>query len=201
MTPQTGKQLRWIRESHIPAPALEPASSPDRALPTTRERLVAALADRPGTVAQLAQGFGLSQPTMLEHVRRAVRDGLITEVHVDEGQRHFPGERYYATAAPIIRQPDRDLLTSACRALAGEVAAALARNEGDLLAAFAMTHLAREGWSFADLWPYLQETIYRLAREEAAPVLAPTPLRPHGLAWVEDSVLNDEALQQKENLA
>ncbi len=200
MTQQRGKQLRWIKESHIPATVPEPAAL-DRGVPATRERLVAALADRPRTVAQLAQAFGFSQPTMLEHVRRALRDGLITEVQVDERQRHFASERYYAPAVPVIRQPDRDLLTSACRALAGEVAAALARNEGDLLAAFAMTHLAREGWGFGDLWPYLQETIYRLTREDAAPVVAPTQLRPHGLAWVEDSADDDEPPQQKEDLA
>jgi len=200
MTQQRGKQLRWIKESHIPATVPE-AAALDRGVPATRERLVAALADRPRTVAQLAQAFGFSQPTMLEHVRRALRDGLITEVQVDERQRHFASERYYAPAVPVIRQPDRDLLTSACRALAGEVAAALARNEGDLLAAFAMTHLAREGWGFGDLWPYLQETIYRLTREDAAPVVAPTQLRPHGLAWVEDSADDDEPPQQKEDLA
>jgi len=137
-------------------------------------------------VAQLAQAFELSQPTMLDQVRRALRDGLISEVAVTEEERRFPAERYYATAVPVIRQPDREVLESACRGLAADVAAALTSNLGDLHAAFGLTHLAREGWSFEALWPYLEETISRLAIERVPGIPEASPPPSHGLAWVEE---------------
>lgn len=177
------KQLRWVKEARVPPRSASPAAVPTS--PTARERLVATLADRPQTIAQLAQTFGLSQPTVLDQVRRAVRDGLIVEVPVAAEEKRFAAERYYAPAVPVIRQPDRELLESACRGLAREVAAALARHEGDLQAAFAMTTLAREGRSFAELLPYLQETVQRLVWEQGAGGRSPRPLPSHGLAWVE----------------
>ncbi len=181
----TPKQLRWVKQVRVPA-TTSSTPAPMAAVPTARERLVAALADRPRTVAQLAQTFGLSQPTMLEQVRRAVRDGLIAEVEVAEEERRFPAERYYAMAVPVVRQPDRELIESACRGLADEVAAALARNWSDVHAAFAMTHLAREGWTFRDLWPYVHETIVGRVLEQVDGLGGATAVPPHGLAWVED---------------
>lgn len=180
------KQLRWAKQVRVPVPPPAAAQRARDVVVTARERLIATLADRPRTVAQLAQVFGLTQPTVLDHVRRALRDGLIVEVEVAEGEKRFAAERYYAPAVPVIRQPDQDLLQSACRALAGEVAAALSKSQGDLQAAFAMTTLAREGWTFDDLWPYLHATIQRIALEQVVGLSAPAPPRPHGLAWVED---------------
>jgi DNA-binding transcriptional ArsR family regulator len=180
------KQLRWVKQVQVSPAAPSGQVPPEGAAPTTRERLVAALADRPQTVAQLARSFGLSQPTVLEHVRRAVGEGLLVEVQVPAAERRFVAERYYAPAVPVIRQPDRELLESACRSLAGEIADTLARHQGDLRAAFAMTTLAREGWAFGDLWPYLHATIERIARQHGLgfPLSIHPPL--HGLAWVED---------------
>ena len=180
MVAQSGKQLHWVKQVRLPAAPSEAATL------STRERLVAALAERPRTVAQLAQSFGLSQPTVLEQVRRALRDGLIVEVEVAEEERRFAAERYYAPAVPVIRQPDRELLQSACRALADEAARALSRRQGDLQAAFAMTTLAREGWTFDDLRPYLHETVCRLMLEDVAGAVGPATPNPHGLAWVEE---------------
>ncbi len=184
MVAQNWTQLRWVKQVQVP-PAATLASLETAAL-STRDRLVAALADRPRTVAQLAQAFGLSQPTVLEQVRRALRDGLIVEVEVAEDEKRFAAERYYAPAVPVIRQPDRELLQSACRALADEAARALSRRQGDLQAAFAMTTLAREGWTFDDLRPYLHETVCRLALEHVAGTAVPATPTPHGLAWVEE---------------
>lgn len=178
MTPPP-KQLHWTKRVQVPA------SLPVEA-PTARERLVAALAEQPRTVAQLAHEFGLAQPTMLEQARRALRDGLIVEVDVPAGQRRTAGERYYAPTVPVIRLADRELLEPASRALAGELAAALIEQRGDLLAAFAMTHLARDGWEFADLWPYIHEMVFRLTLEQMDGLIAPTAIPPHGLAWVEE---------------
>ena len=179
------KELTWVKRVRVPGAAVAPARSL-APVPTPRERLVAALADRPRTVAQPAQAFGLSQPTMLEQVRRALRDGLIAEVEVAEGEKRFRAERYYATAVPVIRQPDREVLEAACRGLAEDVATALAKNWGDLHAAFALTHLAREGWTFDDLWPYLQETMSQRVLERVGGVEGARRAPPHGLAWVED---------------
>ena len=199
MTTSKPKELRWVKQVRVPAPV---SASPDRPTaprplprPTPRERLVAALADRPRTVAQLAQAFGLSQPTMLEQVRRALRDGLISEVEVPEEERRFPAERYYATAVPVVRQPDRELLESACRGLAEDVATALAKNWGDVHAAFAMTHLAREGWEFNDLWPYLSDTIARRVFERVDGFVGAVAAPPHGLAWVEEIDETDTAAE------
>ncbi len=182
----TPKQLRWVKQVRVPAPPTSVPAPAATTVPTPRERLVAALADQPRTVAQLAQTFGLSQPTMLEQVRRALRDGLITEVQVAAEEKRFPAERYYATTVPVVRQPDRELIESACRGLADEVATALARNWSDVHAAFAMTHLAREGWTFHDLWPYVQETITRRVLERVEGFGGVTAVPAHGLAWVED---------------
>ncbi len=176
-------RLHWTKRVRVTGP-----TAADRvAGPTTRERLVAALADRPRTVAQLAQAFGLAQPTMLEHVRRALRAGLVVEVEIPEEERHFAVERYYATAVPVVRLPDRDILHAACRALADQVAGSLndAGGQSDVHAAFMMTTLARDGWSFDDLWPYLHETICRLALERLTHRRDPNWLPAHGLAWVE----------------
>ncbi|MDP9375736.1 MAG: helix-turn-helix domain-containing protein [Chloroflexota bacterium] len=205
MGAQDWKQLRWIADRRVPVPPAAGRASADAA-PTPRERLVAALADRPRTVAQLAQTFGLSQPTMLEHVRRALRAGLIVEVAVAEGERRFAAERYYATAVPVIRQPDQEVLQSACRALAGEIGRVLSRSQGDLRSAFAMTALARDGWTFDDLWPYLHETIGRLALQQAADLPQPVAPRRHGLAWVEDlaefaAMPGDAGTERKEESA
>ncbi len=198
------KGLHWIRQMRVPVTsgtAGTASSLPHAPALTTRERLVAALADQPRTVAQLAHAFGLSQPTMLEHVRRALRDGLIREVQVPEERKRFAAERYYATAVPVIREPDRDLLVSGCRALADEIATVVSAGQGDLRAAFAMTHLAREEWSFDELWPYLQETIWRLTRERVPDLVDLTPPQPHGLAWVEDLAGDDAPLEWAEHLA
>ena len=180
------KELRWMKQVRVSASTRSSPPSRLTPLPTPRERLVAALADRPRTVAQLAQAFGLSQPTMLDQVRRALRDGVIVEVAVAEDERRFPAERYYATAVPVIRQPDRELLESACRGLADDVVEALAKRWGDVHAAFALTHLAREGWAFADLWPYLNETISRRVVERVGGLGGIAAVAPHGLAWVEE---------------
>lgn len=181
------KQLRWVNQVQIPGPPPIGPGCPSVTSPTARERLVAALADRPQTVAQLAESFKLSQPTVLDHVRRALRDGLIVEVQVAATERRFAAERYYAPTVPVIREPDRELLESACRALAEDMAAVLARHQGDLRAAFAMTSLAREGWAFVELWPYLHEMIHRLAHGYGSGMPPPIQLSPHGLAWVEEA--------------
>ncbi len=94
MTTSTPKHLHWVKQVRVPANASALLRPLPASAPTPRERLVAALADRPRTVAQLAHTFGLSQPTMLDQVRRALRDGLIVEVQVAEEERRFPSERY-----------------------------------------------------------------------------------------------------------
>ena len=179
------RQLQWIKQVQVPAS--QPGDGP-----TARERLVAALAERPRTVAQLALEFDVSQPTMLEQVRRALRDGLVVEVDVPIEQRRTAGERYYAPTVPVIRRADRELLEPACRALAGEMAAALTEHRGDLLAAFAMTHLARDGWEFSNVWPFINEMVFRLTTEQMDGLIAPANVAPHGLAWVEE--LSDTGL-------
>lgn len=193
MSTTRAKQLRWVKQVQVdPLPS---ATAPTATSPTTRERLVAALADRPRTVAQLAQAFGLSQPTVLDHIRRAVRDGLVTETDPDNGERRSSVERYYTPTVPVIRQPDREVLHSACRPVADEFAAALRRGQADLEAAFAMTALAREGWTIHQLWPYLNESIHHLALAQAAGFARPAALPPHGLAWVEESELAEVAAE------
>lgn len=164
---------------------------------STRERLVAALADRPRTVAQLAHQFGLSQPTMLEQVRRAMHDGLIVEEQVPSEEKRYPSERYYTPAVPVVRQPDREILESTCRGIAHDLAASLSRNEADLRAAFAMTHVARDGWELNSLWPYIQETIVRQALEHMPGFIQPDRSS-HGLSWVEEVVdATDTPVQQE----
>lgn len=186
------KHLQWTRQVDVPPSVGSASAPPDAIVLSTRERLIAALADRPQTVAQLAQAFGLAQPTVLDQVRRALRDGLIVEVTVAAEEKRFAAERYYAPAVPVIRQTDRELLEAACRALAADVASALLRHEGDLRAAFALTTLAREGWTFEDLRPYLGDTTQRLALGHDAGA-SPRQFPAHGLAWVEESVEFDLA--------
>lgn len=195
MSTRDRKQLRWIKQVQVSSVA--DGTAPRAAVLTTRERLVAALADRPQTVAQLAQSFDLAQPTVLEHVRRALREGLIVEVQVPAAEKRFAAERYYAPAVPVIRHPDRELLESACRGLAGEIADALARHQGDLQAAFAMTTLAREGWGFEELWPYLHDTIQRLAAGHDPGLPSHRQFPAHGLAWVEETVEFDLAVDHR----
>ncbi len=187
------KRLRWIKQVQVSPHGLVRPTRGGAVMPTARERLVAALAVRPQTVAQLAASFGLSPPTVLDHVRRALRDGVIVEVEVAPTERRFAVERYYAPAVPVIRAQDRELIESACRAVAKDIAATMAAHRADLEAAFAMTTLAREGWSFTDLGPYLDETIRRLAAQHGTDMLSPQTPPSHGLAWVED--LDDFALE------
>lgn len=191
MAAPKSQRLRWVKQNQAPAPFAGERTVSRAGSPTTRERLVAALADRPRTVAQLAQTFGLSQPTVLEQVRRALRDGLIAEVQVTDGEKRFPAERYYAPAVPVIRQTDQELLQGACRALPSDIASALARNRGDLQAVFAMTTLAREGWRFEDLWPYPYETMRHLALARVPGFSPSLALNPHGLAWVTEVTAHD----------
>jgi len=190
MTAVNTKQLRWVKQVAVPVRPESPRPIPF----SSRDRLVAALADRPRTVAQLAQAFSLSQPTMLEQVRRALAEGLIVEVEVAPEERRFAAERYYAPAVPVIRAPDAEVLESACRVVSDEVAQVLRQNWGDLLAAFAITHLAREGWTVDDLWPYMDETIRRLVRDQLGGAVSPAATPQHGLAWVEEIVELDADL-------
>ena len=180
------KELRWVKQARVTDFSFSASAGDLAQAPTPRERLVAALADQPRTVAQLAHAFGLSQPTMLEQVRRALRDKLITEVQVADEDKRFPTERYYSTAVPVVRQPDRELLESACRGLTNDVAKALEKNWGDVHAAFALTHLAREGWAFMDLWPYLNDTINRGVLNRVGGFGCISAVPAHGLAWVEE---------------
>jgi hypothetical protein len=138
---------------------------------------------------------------MLEQVRRAVRDGLVVEVDVSAGERRFAAERYYAPAVPVVRQPDREVLESACRGITTEIAATVAREWGDLEAAFALTHLAREGWNLEDLQPYLQETLARLVAEQLGRAAQPAKLPRHGLAWMEEVAALDAAPTIEEDVA
>ena len=186
MSTHEHKQLRWIKQLQVPPRRSVGSATRAISVPTARERLIAALAERPQTVAQLAASFGLSQPTVLDHVRRALRDGVIIEVEVAPTERRFAAERYYAPAVPVIRAQDRELIESACRAVAHDIAATMAAHRADLEAAFAMTTLAREGWTFADLGPYLDETIRRLASQHDTDMLPHHPPPSHGLAWVEE---------------
>ncbi len=186
MSTSEQKRLRWIKQVQVsPRGSVRPALG-DAVMPTARERLVAALAERPQTVAQIAASFGLSQPTVLDHVRRALRDGVIVEVEVAPTQRRFTTERYYTPAVPVIRAQDRELIESACRAVAHDIAASMVAHRADLEAAFAITTLARAGWAFADLGPYLDETIRRLASQHDTDMLPHRPPPSHGLAWVEE---------------
>jgi DNA-binding transcriptional ArsR family regulator len=186
MSTHEHKRLRWIKQVQVsPCGSVKPTLG-DAVMPTARERLVAALAERPQTVAQLAANFGLSQPTVLDHVRRALRDGVIIEVEVAPTERRFAAERYYAPTVPVIRVQDRELIESACRAVAHDIAASMVAHRADLEAAFAMTTLAREGWAFADLEPYLDEMIRRLASQHDTDMPPHRPPPSHGLAWVEE---------------
>lgn len=82
------KRLRRIRQSYVPKEVTRSASG--RALLDRRERLVAALADQPRTVAQLARQFGLSQPTMLQHRLAWVEDAATFEAEqVPEGTEEY----------------------------------------------------------------------------------------------------------------
>jgi len=193
MSTHEHKRLRWIKQVQVPPRRSVGSATRAISVPTARERLIAALAERPQTVAQLAASFGLSQPTVLDHVRRALRDGVIIEVEVAPTERRFAVERYYAPAVPVIRAQDRELIESACRAVAHDIAATMAAHRADLEAAFAMTTLAREGWSFTALGPYLDETIRRLASQHGTDMLPPQTPPSHGLAWVED--LDDFAIE------
>ena len=94
------KQLRWIKQVQVPPRRSVGSATRAISIPTARERLIAALAERPQTVAQLAASFGLSQPTVLDHVRRALRDGVIIEVEVAPTERRFAAERYINHGRP-----------------------------------------------------------------------------------------------------
>lgn len=130
---------------------------------------------------------------MLEQIRRTVRDGLIVEVEVSAAERRFAAERYYAPAVPVVRQPDRELLETACWGLTNDIAATVARQWGDVEAAFALTHLTREGWSVDDLQPYLQDTLARLVAEQLGRAAPLAKLQCHGLAWMEEVAAPDAA--------
>lgn len=189
MTTSLLRQLQWM--SRVVVCGETPVQDGELPAPTARERLIAGLVAGPRTVAQLAQAFGLSRPTVLEQVRRAVRDGLIVEVEVAEEEKRFASERYYALTVPAIRQHDRDLLMPTIQAVARDLAASLRNHEGDLQAAFVMTHLARDGWELDDLWPYLNDAIFRIVTDVAETndvVMSSVNVRSHGLAWVEDGV-------------
>jgi DNA-binding Lrp family transcriptional regulator len=197
MPASSPKHMHWTRHVRVVTSEREPGSG---ATTDTRERLVAALADRPRTVAQLAHQFGLSQPTVLEQVRRAARDGLIVEARIPIDEKRYPSERYYTPAVPVIRQPDREILESACRSISDDLASSLRSNEADLRAAFAMTHAVRDGWTFDDLWPFVQETFVRLALEQIPGTVQPASST-HGLLWVEEVMGDTDPPTDKEEVA
>lgn len=144
----------------------------------TKEEIINRLHREPQTVAQLAKGTGLSQPTILRHVTELAEKGLLQEFDPDE--KDYIVERYYKPSFPVVTKNDQELYNAEITALAGAIAGVIAQVSPELTKRYAGSHAESEGTPFAEFAHFIVHRAQREARMllEERGILASRPSRP-----------------------
>src|SRR5688572_32159128 len=109
----------------------------------TKEEILNALAQGPGTITQIAETLGLSAPSVHTHVSDMLRSELLREAV--EWEKTHPAERYYEPNFPVIRQEEAAELCALCDDLAVKVADLFKKHRRKLEKVFRETPLAERG--------------------------------------------------------
>jgi len=150
----------------------------------TKERLLNSVAREPRTIAQLAKGLCLSQPTVHAHVNEMLASELLRESH--EPEKQYAAERYYEPNFPVVRTEERAEFDLVCQTVADRIAKLFESNVSHLKSAFDRSGLVERGWTFDDLAQYCYAGAQRAAREmlEGRGVLRPRKHHRNGAAWL-----------------
>jgi DNA-binding transcriptional ArsR family regulator len=151
----------------------------------TRQIIINKIYKEPKTVTQLAKEIGLSQPAIHKHVAELLKEGLIKEVEVPEGERAFKREKYYAPNFPVVLKSDLDILEPILTRIVEEIAEIIERKRDQLKIGFNKTSLPKRKWAFEDLTFFLYKKITDMTREkfEREGFFPKVPLR-NGEKWI-----------------
>lgn len=135
----------------------------------TRKTIIAWLNHHPMTATQIADGLGLSQPTIFEHIQLLIETGLVKEVDIPEKEKPFKTEKYYIPAFPIISDRDKLIVKPICEKIGEELRQAFLRHEGELKEALETTPLGQKGFSLRELWGWIRMLFLQSAFKEQPP--------------------------------
>jgi DNA-binding transcriptional ArsR family regulator len=150
----------------------------------TKEEILNLVAQEPKTISQLAEGLGLSAPSVHTHVSDMLKSDLLREAV--EWEKTHPAERYYEPNFPVIRREEAAELCELCDDLASKVADLFRKHRRKLEKVFRETPLAERGWDFAEVAQFVYASVQRGAREmlEQDGTLAPPKTHRNGVEWV-----------------
>jgi DNA-binding transcriptional ArsR family regulator len=150
----------------------------------TKEQILNLVADEPKTIAQLAKGLSLSQPSIHRHINEMMASELLRES--EEWEKKYPTERYYEPNFPVVKSEERAEFDALCREMAERVADLFEKKRGPLERAFKKTNLEEHGWAFADVAHYLYARVQRGARQllEERGGLPPRRKHSNGAEWI-----------------
>jgi len=152
----------------------------------TKERILNALHHAPSTITQLAERFGLSQPTIHRHITDLLASELIREESVPEDERAWVVERYYRPNFPIIHATDLAAVSPLLDELSDIFADTFQRFLPSLQTAMARAHLPEREEERDAVLHYLYTTATRLGRAklEQAGTLPTWPAHRDGSRWL-----------------
>lgn len=150
----------------------------------TKEDILNSVSKQPKTIAQLAKGLDLSQPTIHRHINELMASELLRES--EEWERRYPSERYYEPNFPVVKAEERAEFEAICQEIAERVAHLFEKRRKQLEGAFDKTDLAKRGWTFADITQYLYASVQRSAREilEERGALPQREKHKNGAEWI-----------------
>ena len=150
----------------------------------TKEQILNLVAREPKTIAQLAKGLSLSQPSIHTHINEMMTSELLRES--EEWEKKYPTERYYEPNFPVVRADERAEFETLCQEMAERLADLFEKKGTQLERAFKRTDLEKQGWAFEDVAQYLYARVQRGAREllEERGALPPRRKRGNGVEWI-----------------
>ena len=119
----------------------------------TKEQIMNLLAQEPKTIAHVAKGLSLSQPSIHTHINEMMASELLRES--SEWEKKYPTERYYEPNFPVVKAGERVEFETLCREMAERVADLFEQRRDQLERAFGKTGLSERGWTFSDLCPII----------------------------------------------
>lgn len=150
----------------------------------TKEAILNQVAQEPKTIAQLAKGLNLSQPSIYTHINDMMTSELLRESV--EWEKRYPTERYYEPNFPVIKAEDSAAFETLFAKMSEHMADLFEQQYVQLEHAFHNTGLPERGWEFPDLTQYLYACAQRRGRkmlEERG--LLPLPEKHvNGVQWV-----------------
>ncbi|MGI9069284.1 MAG: ArsR/SmtB family transcription factor [Pyrinomonadaceae bacterium] len=150
----------------------------------TKEEILNLVAREPKTISQLAEGLGLSPPSVHTHINDMMKSELLRES--EEWEKKYPTERYYEPNFPVFKAEECAEFKVLCQEMAEQVVTLFENKRAKMERAFARTPLANQGWEFSDITQCLYANMQRGARTllEQRGVLPPRQRHKNGAEWI-----------------